>query len=259
MARSLSFDPAAEYYDRTRVTDAASLAPAIDLLDEVLPEGAVLEIGVGTGAIALPLAARGRRVVGVDLSTAMLGKLRDKDPDRTIAVASGDATRLPFGSRSFVGAYCRWVLHLIADWHDAVRELCRVVDRDGVVIVEPGGYSGEWRTVWLRFVEELGAVAAPLGLDVRGGYVDLDEVFADAGGRLRAVTTTPASVDSSLERFFDETLARSYSWTWRVPPGDLRRAVEVVRSWAIEEYGPDLDGAFAPDAPHRWRVYDLGG
>ena len=93
MAGSLSFDPAAEYYDRTRVTDAASLAPAIDLLDVVLPDGALLEIGVGTGALALPMAARGRRVVGVDLSAAMLGKLRDKDPDRTIPVVACDATR----------------------------------------------------------------------------------------------------------------------------------------------------------------------
>ena len=259
MPGSLSFDPAADYYDRTRVTDAASLAPAIDLLDEVLPDGAVLEIGVGTGALAVPLTDRGRPVVGLDLSAAMLAKLREKDPDRTIPVAAGDATRLPFGSGSFRGAYCRWVLHLIADWHDAVRELCRVVDHGGVVVVEPGGYSGEWRTVWLRFVEELGSVAEPLGLDVRGGYVDLDEAFTAAGGRLREIATTPASVDSSLERFFEETLARSYSWTWRVPPDDLRRAVEVVRPWAVEQYGPDLSGPFASDAPHRWRVYDLGG
>ena len=132
MAGSLSFDPAAEYYDRTRVTDAASLAPAIDLLDTVLPDGAVLEIGVGTGALAVPLTARGRPVIGLDLSAAMLAKLREKDPDRTVPVAAGDATRLPFGSGSFRGAYCRWVLHLIADWHVAVRELCRVVDRGGV-------------------------------------------------------------------------------------------------------------------------------
>ena len=102
-------------------------------------------------------------------------------------------------------------------------------------------------------------MAEPLGLDVRGGYVDLDDVFAAAGCRLREIATTPASVDSSLERFFEETLAGSYSWTWRVPPGDLGRAVEVVRSWAIERYGPDLSRPFAADAPHRWRVYDLAG
>ena len=257
MVGSLSFDPAAESYDRTRITDAAALTAGVDVLDDVLPAGPVLEIGVGTGAMAVPIAARGRRVVGVDLSRAMLGKLRDKDPDRSVAATIADATRLPFGPGSFAGAYCRWVLHLIADWHVAVRELCRVVEPGGVVVVEPGGYSGDWRKIWLRFVEELGAPAEPLGLDLRGGYADLDAVFAEGGSRLREVVETASVLDSSLNRFFAETAARSYSWTWRVPQADLERAIEVVRAWTIERFDPDMDAPFDPSAPHRWRIYDL--
>ncbi len=256
---SQSFDRAAEVYDATRVTDVASVAAGVDLLDRVLPDDPVLEIGVGTGALAIPLAARGRRVVGCDLSRPMLARLRAKDPSRRVSIAIADATRMPIADAAFAGAYCRWVLHLITEWSDAVRELCRVVRPEGVVVVEPGGYSGEWRSVWLRFVEELGPAAEPLGLDVRGGYADLDEVFTDAGGRLREIASTPARVDSSLERFFEETLAKAYSWTWRVPDDALRRAIDVVRPWAIERYGPDLTAPFEPAAPHRWRVYDLGG
>jgi hypothetical protein len=74
---------------------------------------------------------------------------------------------------------------------------------------------------------------------------------------LREVTTTPAEVTSSLARFFEETAAKSYSWTWRVRDEDLQRAIATVRAWAIERYGPDLDRPFEPDTPHRWRVYDL--
>jgi len=258
MVGSLSFDPAAEYYDRTRVTDAASLSVAFELLHEVLPPGPVLEIGVGTGALAVPVAARGRRVVGVDLSVAMLAKLRDKDPRGSVSTAIADATRLPFGSGSFGGAYCRWVLHLIADWHEAVRELCRVVDAGGVIVVEPGGYSGAWREIWLRFVEELGAPAEPLGLDVRGGYVDLDAVFEEGGAVLRDVVETPTILDSSLNRFFNDTAARTFSWTWRIPQAELERAIEVVRDWVIDRFEPDMDAPFDPGTPHRWRVYDRG-
>jgi len=258
MVGSLSFDPAAEYYDRTRVTDAVSLSAAIDLLHDVLPPGPVLEIGVGTGALAVPIAARGRRVVGVDLSRAMLAKLREKDPGGSVATAVADATRLPFAAGSFEGAYCRWVLHLIADWHVAVRELCRVVDAGGVIVVEPGGYSGAWREIWLRFVEELGPPAEPLGLDLRGGYVDLDAVFEQEGAVLREVVETPAILDSSLDRFFAETAARTYSWTWRIPQAELERAIEVVRAWTIERFNPEMDAPFDPSAPHRWRVYDRG-
>jgi len=258
MSRSLSFDRAAAIYDRTRVTDDLAVAGAVDLLDRVLVAGPTLEIGVGTGALAVPLAARGRPIVGVDISSPMLARLREKDPDRRIRVAVADATRLPFPDRTFAGAYCRWVLHLIDGWADAVRELCRVLRSGGTIVVEPGGYAGEWRTVWLRFVEELGSPAEPLGLDVRGGYVDLDAVFASCGATSRELARTPASVDSSLDRFFEEAAAKTYSWTWRVPDNELQRAVAVVRAWAIDRYGPELDEPFEPDAPHLWRVYDLG-
>jgi ubiquinone/menaquinone biosynthesis C-methylase UbiE len=147
---SVSFERAADVYDRTRLTDPVALAGALDLLDQMLPSGRVLEIGVGTGAIAIPLAERGRRVIGLDVSKAMLERLRAKEGTGGVTVAIADATRLSVADGAFCGAYCRWVLHLISSWRDAVRELCRVVEAGGVIVVEPGGYSGGWREVWLR-------------------------------------------------------------------------------------------------------------
>jgi SAM-dependent methyltransferase len=254
---SASFNRAAEVYDRTRLTDPVALTRAIDVLDGVLPAGDALEIGVGTGALAIPLASRGRRVVGVDVSTAMLERLRDKERPNRLAVAIADATRLPIADAAFAGAYCRWVLHLVAGWREAVRELCRAVGPGGVVVVEPGGYAGGWREVWLRFVDALGPAAEPVGLDARGGYADLDEVFAACGAAKREVIETPMQLDSSLDRFLGEAAARAYSWTWRVGDAELGRAVAAVRAWAVERYGPDLTQPFSPDAPQSWRVYDL--
>jgi SAM-dependent methyltransferase len=254
---SVSFERAAEVYDRTRLTDPDALALALDVLDGVLPSGPVLEIGIGTGAIAIPLAERGRRVIGLDLSSAMLQRLRAKDHTGRIAVAIGDATRLPIADGAFGAGYCRWVFHLIAPWREAVRELCRAVAPGGVVVVEPGGYAGGWREVWLRFVEELGPAAEPVGLDARNGYADLDDAFAVCGAAKREVIETKMQIDSTLQRFFDEAAARDYSWTWRASDADLTRAVANVRAWAIGRYGPDLTQPFSPDAPQSWRVYDL--
>lgn len=254
---SVSFERAADVYDRTRLTDPDALARALDVLDGLLPAGRVLEIGVGTGAIAIPLAERGHRVIGLDLSTAMLERLRAKDPMDTVVVGIADATRLPVADAAFPAGYCRWVLHLMASWRDAVRELCRVVVPGGVVVVEPGGYAGGWREVWLRSVEELGPVAEPVGLDARNGYADLDEAFAACGATKREVIETRMQIDSSLQRFLEEAAARDYSWTWRASDADLVRAVDRVRAWAIERYGPDLTQPFSPDAPQSWRVYDL--
>ncbi len=257
MSGSVSFDQAAEYYDRTRVTDKAALAATLDLLEgQFRGRGLVLEIGVGTRAIALPLAQRELSLAGLDLSAPMMRKLVEKAGGCPFPLTQGDATRIPFRDRVFDGAYARWVLHLIPRWREAVAELCRVVVSGGTVIVEPGGYRGRWRDVWRRVVAEVGEAAAPVGLDVRQGYSDLDEAFARAGAHLRELAVVVMPIEGSLSEFFQEAGDRIYSWTWRVPDGELRGALERVHEWAAREYG-DLDKPFEEQVPMAWRAYDV--
>ena len=64
--------------------------PAVGFLAELAGGGAVLELGIGTGRIALPLAARGVRVHGIDLSEAMVARLRAKPGGDAIGVTIGD-------------------------------------------------------------------------------------------------------------------------------------------------------------------------
>ena len=56
--------------------DPAVVEPAVVFLAELAGSGGALELGIGTGRIALPLAQRGVRVHGVDLSEAMVARLR---------------------------------------------------------------------------------------------------------------------------------------------------------------------------------------
>jgi SAM-dependent methyltransferase len=58
--------------------DPAVVGPAVETLAELVGDGAALEFAIGTGRIALPLAERGVRVVGIDSSEAMLARLREK-------------------------------------------------------------------------------------------------------------------------------------------------------------------------------------
>jgi SAM-dependent methyltransferase len=79
-------------YDRgvADMFDPAVVEPAVDLLAELAGDGAALELGIGTGRIALPLAARGVPVQGIDLSEAMVARLRAKPGGEAIPVALGD-------------------------------------------------------------------------------------------------------------------------------------------------------------------------
>lgn len=65
----------------------------VDLLSELAGPGPALELGVGTGRVALPLAARGLQVRGIDASEAMVARLRAKPGAGAVQVTVGDFAR----------------------------------------------------------------------------------------------------------------------------------------------------------------------
>ena len=82
----------AERYDERTASMAEPevLDPIVDFLADLAGDGPALELGIGTGRIALPLAQRGVRVHGIDLSEAMVARLRDKQHTKPIDVTIGD-------------------------------------------------------------------------------------------------------------------------------------------------------------------------
>ncbi|GAA1525900.1 class I SAM-dependent methyltransferase [Dactylosporangium maewongense] len=82
---------AARYDESSReMADPAVVKPAVDTLVELADGGPALELGIGTGRIALPLAARGVPVHGIDMSRAMVARLREKPGGDAIGVTIGD-------------------------------------------------------------------------------------------------------------------------------------------------------------------------
>jgi SAM-dependent methyltransferase len=67
-----------------------AVGAVVDFLAELAGGGPALELGIGTGRIALPLAERGVRVHGIDLSEAMVARLREKPGGADIDVTMGD-------------------------------------------------------------------------------------------------------------------------------------------------------------------------
>jgi SAM-dependent methyltransferase len=82
----------AERYDEryAHLSDPAVVEPIVDFLADLTRHGAALELGIGTGRIALPLAQRGVRVHGIDLSEAMVARLSAKPGAEQIGVTIGD-------------------------------------------------------------------------------------------------------------------------------------------------------------------------
>jgi len=87
-------DRIADVYD-TMMADLPDPGDCVDRLAELAGPGPALELGIGTGRVALPLAARGVEVHGIDASAAMVERLRAKPGGEAIPVTFGDFVDVP--------------------------------------------------------------------------------------------------------------------------------------------------------------------
>jgi len=135
---AMSFgDEAAETYDR--VSQRGDEADTVAFLAQLARGGPALELAIGTGRIALPLAARGVSVEGVDISAAMVAKLRAKPGGDRIPVTIGDFADVPVsGTYRLVFVVFNTLFNLLTQ-EDQVRCFQNVAARltsDGCFLVE---------------------------------------------------------------------------------------------------------------------------
>ncbi|MBA2311606.1 MAG: class I SAM-dependent methyltransferase [Actinobacteria bacterium] len=253
-SRSVVFDRASDYYDRTRSLPEAAQRSVTELLaGELRGRSTTLEIGVGTGRIALPLNSAGIPMTGVDLSAPMLARLVAKAGGHApFPIAIADATALPLADDSAGGAVACHVLHLISPWREAAVELARVVRPGGVILIDLGGWAAsDWGAIQERFRNEIGA-ERPGAKDVS----EVDEAMTALGLAVRRLTPIEFTTSFNPETQISDLARGLYSIAWDTPAPERERAAAAVRIWAEGELG---DLGADRELPHRidWRAYDL--
>lgn len=255
MSHSVSFDPVADRYDETR-SIPPDVVPVITRgflhLGGVPPHGAVLEIGIGTGRISLPLLAEGVNVTGVDISPRMVERLHAKyDAMRQAAPGHdwgeltthlADSTALPFASGVFDATIAVHVLHLVAEWRLALDETLRVLKPDGAFLLgqeqrESSDAHHRIQNHWLDVVKALGHPATYLGAGYDAIVAELRERGLVVDEQILTswtIVTTPHDV----LRWISE---RTWSRTWTVPDDVFAESIRRLTAWAEGEYRDQLD------------------
>lgn len=214
-SRSVSFDRIAESYDATR----GGLERGGDLAREIarhLRPGPVVEIGVGTAAVALPLVQLGHPAVGFDLSAPMLRQAQDRLGSR---VAVADAHHLPVPTGAAPNAVVVWVLQLVPDVAAFLAEAHRILAPGGRLAVVPAGGQRE--------TDDIDAVLRPMHYVLRPPRDRPDQVVDAA-----------RSVGLALV----DRVTRRNGHAWYQSPDDQARAVES-RAWSTLWDVPDDEWA----------------
>ncbi len=106
------------------------------LTRRIAPRSRVLDLGCGTGVLIKSLAALGFDAYGVDISQAMLDKIRPESEGDRITLQQGDVYALPFPDASFAGVTTRWVIPHFRDWPVIVKEAARVLQPGGTLVFD---------------------------------------------------------------------------------------------------------------------------
>jgi SAM-dependent methyltransferase len=114
--------------------DPAVVEPAVDFLAERAGSGAALELGIGTGRLALPLSRRGVRVHGIELSPAMIVELQTKPGSDAIGVTVGDFAHAQVGETFALAYLVRNTIANLTTQDDQVACFCNVAAH-----LAPGG------------------------------------------------------------------------------------------------------------------------
>lgn len=254
---SVSFDRAAGYYDATRGLPADIATQVTEVLvGELAGRGRCLEVGVGTGRIARPVADRGVPLVGADTAAAMLDRLvRSTDGRMPFPLVRADAAHLPFRDASFGAVLFSHVLHLVSEWETVVDEAMRVVVPAGCLLVDFGGWT---LAPWSARAE---AILREHGIErVRPGVSAAEPVAAHLRGRAtrRPLTPIRMRVPRSLAQDLTDWQAQIHAWTWSYPPEQMAGACDAVRAWATAD-GRSLDEVVQLDRVIQWWAFDLLG
>jgi ubiquinone/menaquinone biosynthesis C-methylase UbiE len=278
---SISFDRVAHEYDATRGYPPGTdqhIAKAIVNTVHATSETTFLEVGVGTGRIAFPLASLGLVYTGVDISENMVRQLttkllqngwqeyqrawgslpdeigvnayrvsryRNREKNASMRLVLSDMTALPFHDASFDVVLAVHVFQLVDGWQQALLEVLRVIRLGGFFLHCWDEFVNrqEWPVgeAWARIVRELGGELKRPGV---GERTDVTAWLNDHAFQPQEIPVVQWEVTQTPREALEQVTRRLWSSTWVVPDDIFAESIVRLKHWAKDYFGDDIDKQF---------------
>lgn len=235
---SVNFDRASDFYDATRGFPP-EVAPHIgNFLVEsggLTATDSILEIGIGTGRVALPLAPYVRSITGADISRNMMQRLREKQKSEAIYLAQADAMRLPFADDTFDAGVVVHVLHLVSDPLVVISELQRVLKPGAKLLHCRGRVRGlfdELNAAWQASKPETQSI---------NRWDKINALLPENGWQPVGEFQFPYTIVETPGDYLDKLQNRIWSATWALSDEEHAHSVEAVKAAIAQHYANDYD------------------
>ncbi|HEX9068513.1 MAG TPA: class I SAM-dependent methyltransferase [Ktedonobacterales bacterium] len=256
MSDSISFDRVADRYDETRgYSDevARRIAEGIIREGRLQPGAHLIELGIGTGRIALPLLTRGIHITGVDISAEMMSQLKRRldawdaqNPGKargTLTLRAEDMTQLPFPDGAFDGVIAVHVFHLVPKWERALDEALRVL-RPGAPFLLGQDASQQdapiyhIQDIWVSIMLELEHPVVYAGARSRAQVIEALRQRGRAPVEKVIATWDKVHTPRQVLSLVGDQI---WSRTWDVPDDVFRESVRDLTEIVYAEYGDQMD------------------
>ncbi|MEO7022418.1 MAG: methyltransferase domain-containing protein [Ktedonobacteraceae bacterium] len=283
---SISFDPVAHAYDQTRGYPPGvdqQVVAALEQTAQATEQTNFIEVGVGTGRIAIPLASLGHNYTGVDISEKMLAQLESKllaqhwetseqpwgsradetalgtcsvrrfaraDPAASLRLVTSDITALPFADASFDVAVAVHIFHLVDGWQQAVRESLRVLRPGGVLLHcwdkhDDSSLDSVTDVVTKTWLKIIEELGGSAHRVGTESPKAVSTWLREQGLPVEELSIARWETTATPRRALERITSRLWSRTWLVPDEIFATSVQRLNAWAFDYFGAEQ-----MDTPH---------
>jgi ubiquinone/menaquinone biosynthesis C-methylase UbiE len=256
MPARVDFSPGASSYDTRHGGLATAHASELASAAGLKAASELLEVGAGTGRVAIPFAALGFHVTALEPADGMLQLLREKAAALPVAVVRGAGSPVPFPDASFDGVLIARVLYVMPDWRDVLAEIRRVLKPGAPLLHEWG--NGAPDEEWLEMREkarelfEGAGVVDPFHPGART-EAQVEEQLATLGFKMTAERRFAGDFNMQLGEFLSRIVTGKCSYTWNVPPAVQAETLPKLIAWAESRF--DLERSVPLPREVVWKIY----
>ncbi len=214
------YDGLAEWFDREFATGPRAAQPLEATLRLLgAGQGALIDVGCGTGAFSAAIAERGWKVTGVDLSEDQLRLARS----RGVEVVRADASALPFEDATFAAAVSTWTHTDVDDFGAVLAEVARVL-RPGAPFVYVGAHP--------CFVGPHSRFLAGEGMpELHPGYRETARYAEGPGVTVEGIRAKVGATHLPLGLFLHAFIDAGFHLEWLEEPADREYPYMVALRW----------------------------